>query len=218
MRYFVSALLLVISSTVYAQAVTATVSFSDSASSKILKTPIGSSLETLAKANSKHVIVINGTYDPKSFTGDTTVSYLVEETSGSDDYNLTFKFSADPKYVAGASSVKVGFTTLGSIPSPTGRVLGTASVKIGKTSIVITINDTVRPVFAQQFLNFSFKPKKNPEGKGTGTKTARSTIAVGTLSAGVETIAYTASYTNKGKLVDNVTLFSGSSKGSAKGQ
>jgi hypothetical protein len=196
-----------------------TVSFTDSASSKILKTPIGTSLETLAKAKSKHVILIPGVFDPKTFTGDSAVAYHVGEPSGSgDDYYLNFKFSDDPKYTAGAASVKVSFTTLGTIPSPTGKVLGTATVKFGKDSIIITINDTVRPVYAQTFLNFSFKPRNNPEGKGTGTTSARATIAVGTISASAETVSYTAAYTNKSKLVNGVKLFSGSSKGGARSQ
>jgi hypothetical protein len=203
------------SATCYAQAVTVSLKLSDGASSKILKTPIGTFLETASKYNSKQTVVLNAPgVDPAAFNADSEFRLFITEVSGNTDYEFKFKLGEDPKYTPGAKSVKIAYKSIGGVVGK--ATLASVSLKFGKDTVTVNIQNKILPVFAVDFLNFSVRGADNlPEGKGTGTKTGRATVSFGTLSGSIESFTYTASYSNKSKDVNGQKLWQGSAKGKA---
>jgi hypothetical protein len=197
-----------------AETVTGTLKFQDSAQSKVRKTPLGTFLETAEKYSSKHTVILNVPgASPANFNGDTELTFKLEDAASSGtDYDLTIKFSEDPKYVAGAKSVKIVKNAIGGVVGK--AVLGIIQVKFGKDIIAITIDDKVRPAYAQEYLNFSIKGANNyPPGPGTFSRTVKGTVTLGTLSATIDNVTYTNKFNNKSKDYNGQTLWAGTAKG-----
>ena len=205
---------LLVSVAARAETVTGTLKFQDSAQSKVRKTPLGTFLETAEKFSSKHTIILNVPgASPANFTGDTELKFTLEDAASSGtDYDLTVKFSEDPKYVAGGKSVKIVKNSIGGVVGK--AVLGIIQVKFGKDIIAITIDDKVRCAYAQDYLNFSVRGANNfPAGPGTASRTVKGTVTLGTLSATIDGVTYNNKFNNKSKDYNGVTLWAGTAKG-----
>ena len=179
---------------------------------------LGPAIEALQGKSTIQITIPAPGVTGAAFTGDTSIKVVVSEVSGSgSDYFMDIKFSKDPKYVAGASSVKINESNIGDVQ---GRVvLRATTVKIGKDQIVISIKNNVNSIYSQMYLNIgTFNIVKYPEGASTATRTFKTVATVGTFTKTFTPVTMDLSFTNKKQVVGDRTYWQGSAKGSAAAQ
>lgn len=198
-----------------------TFQLTDSAQSKIYKPKGLPPFDSIAKQGSSFKITFAAPgVDPATFTADTQVTITLTESSLSPD-TLTFKFSDDPKYIAGAKSVTFKKSALPpGVPNlPQVQKLATlqqCQIKFGKDSISITYSSKYLPFRAQSYINYGFLPNlvRYPEGPQTTTRTAGASITIGTVTKQFTGMTYEVNYTNK--KAKEAGLWTGSAKGAIK--
>jgi len=212
-KFFTLAMLLAISSAVFAGE---SVSLSDFAQSKIYKPKGLPPFDSIAKQGKSFKFALNVPgIDPATFTPATELKIVLTESSLSPD-TLTVKFSDDPKYVAGSKSVTIKKTALPPGAPAIGAkfaVLEQYTIKFGTDTISITYSSKYLPFRAQSYINYGFlNVVRYPEGDGSTTKPASITVSVGTVTKTFGGLTYEVSYKNK-KAKDG-GLWTGSAKGS----
>lgn len=176
------------------------IKFKDLAVTKIMKAPGGfGSFETANKFGSSMTAKIEAPgITAKSFTKASvfTIEFFEGSSSGSGDKLVDFKLGDDPKYVDGASSVKLQKSAFQGIKQ---SVILTATLKITDGLISLTYTSKILPLYAQQFINYGSIPGgvKFPEGKSTATRACSCTVTVGTFVKKIPGLTYNANMNNK---------------------
>jgi hypothetical protein len=189
--------------------------FSDSASTKIKKTPIGTAIEQPTYKSTMQIVIPAPGLDPSKFTVNSALIVNVSSgtSAGSSDYSANYLFGEDSKFQPGAKGLKIVKTTVFGIKLTTFR---TIQVKFGKEQITISIKNGYESLFAQQFLNYgTLGVVQYPEGPGTGTRSLFVDVTVGDFKKSFSNVPYKCAFTNKPKDVNGTTYWVGSAKGSA---